>query len=88
MPRLSTMPSSANDNTYPTTTGATHPHLAKPSEARSDNVPETSNPIAPASSNHVMDYSPVNSGLRLANVACTASTRSFDGKNAEFHAAT
>ena len=33
-------------------------------------------------------YSPVNSGLRLANIAEMPSDRSLDGRNAEFHAAT
>ena len=33
-------------------------------------------------------YSPVNCGGRLANVAEMPSVRSFDGRNAEFHAAT
>ena len=33
-------------------------------------------------------YSPVNSGLRFSNIALMPSPRSFDGRNAEFHAAT
>ena len=33
-------------------------------------------------------YSPVNWGGRFWNIAVTASARSFDGRNAEFHAAT
>jgi hypothetical protein len=33
-------------------------------------------------------YSPVNWGGRFSNIAVMPSVRSFDGRNAEFHAAT
>jgi dihydrofolate reductase len=36
----------------------------------------------------VRRYSPLNSGARLANIAVIPSVRSFDARNAEFHAAT
>ena len=35
-----------------------------------------------------MAHSPVNRGGRFSNMAPMASSRSFDGRNAEFHAAT
>jgi hypothetical protein len=66
----------------PVTVGVAGAQRVDPSAARS--AATSSTVAAPAAAGH----SPRNSGTRLENAAVIPSVRSFDGRNAAFHAAT